>query len=1207
VSRAFSRTRTIFGLELAHTLKRPLFWFLVGILVLTTGLFSTGSLTISSGDASVGGTKAWITSEFNFAFLLVTLVTILYSFFASIASGMAVISDDEARVGEILHSTSLRPGEYVWGKFLAILAGFVTVFGIHLLLAIFFNHLVPNAKAAEIQGPFHLVNYVRPVVVFALPALVFYLGVSFYLGERWRKPTAVFLFPTAVLLFCGFFLWNWAPTWLPTWINRALMMVDPAGFRWLNETWLKADRGAAFYNKTPIGLDLPFVLSRLAFLGLGLLGVFLAQRHMATHLQGESVSEGGWRFRRRARKAGPAASGAVLAAVLPNPRTLSELRSRSGDVGLFRGIGLVAGTELRNLLASPGLYLFGALILLQTLGSSLLTLGAFQTEVLLTPGLTAVGSFNTLSLLLCLLLMFYTVESLERERASGLASISFSTPTRTASFLAGKAMANSLVGVVMIAATFLGCAIAILIQGKVGLALGPYLIVWGGLLVPTLILWTCFIVAVQAVGGQRYLSYGVGLGVIVLTFYLQLKRHMNWVWNWWIWGTLQWSDLGLFEMNRKALLLNRLLVLSVAVLLVAVAVRAYGRRQADAIGQYHRLQPAPVRRSAIRLAPFVLVPLVLGTVLAVAVQDGFQGGFYEKKEHDYWKQNLATWKDAPRPAITDVDLDLKLDPGRHWLHSHGSYELVNEHDKDLARFALTGGFHWEKVRWTLNGKPYKPEDRTHLYVVTPPAPLRKGERLRLGFDFEGTYPRGITKNGGGAMEFILPSGVVLTSFSPSFVPVVGYVQDIGKKDETDYESKVFPDDFYQGFTEVAFGASHPFTARVAITGPAGYTYNSVGVKESDTVKGGQRTAVWKTDYPVRFFNVVAGRWNVRQGKGTTIYYHPGHGYNLDEMSGTLDAARHYYSEWFKPFPWRELKLSEFPGLAGYAQGFPTDITFSEGIGFLTKSDVKTDAIFLVTAHESAHQWWGNLLTPGEGPGGDLLSEGMAHFSTALLFEQVKGNQARMEFMKRIEENYGNSRRADAERPLVKVDGTHSGDTTVTYDKGGWVFWMMEQRLGRERTLAGLRKFIDDWGNGPDYPVLQDFTAAMRPYASDPAGYDDFVRQWFHQVVVPEYQLAGARANQEPGGSWRVTVRVKNAGTGRMPVTLAATRGDRFIDKGKDKGKPEPAYRDARATVVLGAGEEKTVEIACAFQPERVVVDPDVQVLQLRRKAAVAKL
>ncbi|HEY4591605.1 MAG TPA: hypothetical protein VIJ61_04310, partial [Thermoanaerobaculia bacterium] len=164
--------------------------------------------------------------------------------------------------------------------------------------------------------------------------------------------------------------------------------------------------------------------------------------------------------------------------------------------------------------------------------------------------------------------------------------------------------------------------------------------------------------------------------------------------------------------------------------------------------------------------------------------------------------------------------------------------------------------------------------------------------------------------------------------------------------------------------------------------------------------------------------------------------------------------------------------------------------------------------------------------------------------------------------------------------------------------------MMYEQLGRERDLAGLRKFIADWGNGPDYPVLQDFTAAMRPFAADPAAYDDFVRQWFHQVVVPEYRLSDARLTAGPGGgSWTVKVRVRNAGTGRMPVEVAAVRGDRFTQQ----GKPAPGYRDARRTVTLGKGEEATVEIPCAFQPDRVLVDPDVKVLQLRRKAAVVKL
>jgi ABC-2 type transport system permease protein len=1194
---SLARTRTVFAQEIAHTFKRPLFWILILLLILLTWGLSTGSVQISSGDASVGGKRAWLTSEHSVAFMLAMLVAILYSFFGSIGAGMAIVADDEAKVTDLLLATPLKPAEYVWGKFLAILIGFFAALGIHLLLTMFFNHVMPNPDAAEIRGPFSLVNYLRPASIFGLPTLVFYLGVAFFLGERWRRPVTVFLFPTALLI-SDFFLWEWSPTWLDPRINRLLMLIDPAGFRWLNETWIKLDRGAEFYNHARIGLDTGFVVSRLAFLAVGLLGVALAQRHLGIVTAAKAKSS---RLGRR-QTVPPEANGTTTAA-LPSP--LAALAMQTRGAGLVTGTLAVARTELRNLVASPGLYLFGALILIQTLGSNLLALGPLGDELLITPGFTAVRSMNTLSVLLCLLLMFYTAESIERDRTTGLAALAFATPARTASLLFGKALANSAVGILMALATYLGCAIAILIQGRMAPALGPFLLVWGLLLVPTVLLWTCFIVAVQAVSGSRYATYGVGLGVIALTFYLQETGRMNWVGNWWIWDTLQWSDMGLFELERRALILNRLLALGLAVFFTAVAVQAFGRRQTDAIGTIHRLQAAPLRRRLVGLAPFAVVPLAAGIALWLGVNEGFQGRALERKARDYWKQNLATWKDAPQPAIASVDLDLQIEPARHWLASRGSYELVNPRDAAMKQFALTSGPHWEKVRWTLNGKAYEPENRSGLYVFTPSAPLQRDGRVRVGFQLEGRLPDGMTRNGGGASEFILPSGVVLTSFRPSFVPVVGYMQEIGiKKDENDYEPRVYPDDFYVGPTDIAFGASHSFTTRVAVTGPADYIFNSVGTQVSEKAANGRRTAVWKSDYPVRFFNVVGGRWAVRRGRGTAIFYHPGHAYNIDEMSAALDASRRWYSTWFRPFPWRELKLSEFPALATYAQGFPTNITFSEGIGFLTKSDVKTDAVFMVTAHEAAHQWWGNLLTPGEGPGGDLLSEGMSHFATALLTEQVKGAQARMEFLKRIEESYGDDRRPDAERPLVKIDGSREGDRTVTYDKGGWVFWMLSQHLGRERALAGLRQFIADWGNGPDYPVVQDFTAAMRPFATDPAAYDGFVKQWFHQVAVPEYRLRDARVTAGPGrGIWKVTARIKNAGTGRMPVEVAAVQGERF----GESGKPRRGYREARSTVILGAGEERTVEIRCRFLPEKLVVDPDVKVLQLRRKSAFANL
>ena len=70
----------------------------------------------------------------------------------------------------------------------------------------------------------------------------------------------------------------------------------------------------------------------------------------------------------------------------------------------------------------------------------------------------------------------------------------------------------------------------------------------------------------------------------------------------------------------------------------------------------------------------------------------------------------------------------------------------------------------------------------------------------------------------------------------------------------------------------------------------------------------------------------------------------------------------------------------------------------------------------------------------------------------------------------------------------------------------------------------------------------------------------------------------------------------------MPVDVAALRGRRF-DR---NGEPSADYRECRGDLVVGAGETRTVELDCDFEPERLVVDPDVMVLQLQRSAATIR-
>jgi ABC-2 type transport system permease protein len=1192
------RLYLVFKTELALHAKRPMTWILVVIMALTLWGMSRGNVRIDSGDASVGGTKAWITSEFAIAQILSIVVFLVYTFFVAIAAGMSVIQDDERKVGELLHATPLTAREYVWGKVLAVIATFTGVLVVQQVFMMFCYHVLPNAKADEIRGPFVLAAYVVPALAFGLPTILLTALTSFAVGLRWRKPILVFVLPVAMILACSFFLWNWAPTWLAPHWNKVLMALDPAGFRWLNETHLKLDRGVDFYNKSAIPFDAVYVGSRAVLLALGFVALVSAERHFARTMRGTLSSAAKGRLVPSGAPAAPVTQEAARPAA-----PLGELGMRGGAPGFWRGAVEVARVELRELRNAPGLYLFVPLILLQTIGTSAVALGPFGTFLLATPGGSAVRMMNTLSLLVAFLLLFYTVESHQREKHTGLAAIVDATPVRTASVLFGKSVANAVVGVGVLVGCLIGAAIVILVQGQVPFALSPFLLTWGLLLVPTFLVWTCFVTAVVAITRNRYAAYGVGLLALSLTGWAQLRDEMNWVFNWDLWNSVRWSDMGPFQMDRPALVLNRLLVLSLAAFFVVLAVRFQARRDPDPVRIIHRLRPAALWGTASRLAPFALVPAVVATSLGVLIARGDESAAEKKKAHDYWKQNLATWKDAPEPEIVDVDVKLTLDPERSHFATKGRFTLSNAKETPLRRFALTGGSHWTDVKWTMNGKEYTPENRTSLYAFTPEPPMAPGATVDVTFTFAGDFPKGISKNGGSAMEFILPSGAVLTAFGPSFVPMVGYDETIGiEEDKNRYETKVYPDDFYIGRTEAAFGSGSGFTARIEVSGPSAYRYNSIGVLESDTVKDGVRTSIWKSDRKVRMFNVVAGKWACRKGDGTAIYYHPAHTYNLDELMLALNGARKYYSEWFREFPWKELKLSEFPAMSTYAQGFPTDITFSEGIGFLTQQEKTGDAPFTVAAHEAAHQWWGNMLLPGKGPGGDLLSEGMSHFSTILLIEQIKGLSARIEFCKRIEESYGDSRQVDSEKPMVKIDGSKPGDTTVTYDKMGWVVWMLLHEMGRDNLMRGLRDFQAAYDDNPDHPVLQDFTAFLRTYAPDPVAYDAFVQQWFHEVVIPEYTLADAK-KAGGAGAFTVTVKVQNKGKSTMPVTIAAAKGERFDDKGVAKAD----YKDARAEITLSAGEAKDVTVHCDFEPDRVLVDPDAVVLQLRRKTAVAKL
>ena len=303
----FTRWWEVTRREFLAGLRRPPNWVLLVILGLMALGLSDGSVTVSSGESGVGGERPHITSVYNQSMIQTIVMLVLAAWFLAISCGMVVIRDLELQVVEVFHSTRLTPREYVWGKFGGAVALFMVIWLLFPGLSMFLIHVVEGSGGSEAIGDFALGNYLFPTLLFGLPQILFLAGVPFLLGTWTRRPILVFAFPLVALLVTLSFFVGWSPSWLSPEVNRALMLLDPSGFRWLNETFLKVDRGVEFYNTAALRPDIGFLLSRVALAVTGLVAVAGAARVYARRtLAGGTESRLlGWLRRRRARPVSP--------------------------------------------------------------------------------------------------------------------------------------------------------------------------------------------------------------------------------------------------------------------------------------------------------------------------------------------------------------------------------------------------------------------------------------------------------------------------------------------------------------------------------------------------------------------------------------------------------------------------------------------------------------------------------------------------------------------------------------------------------------------------------------------------------------------------------------------------------------------------------------------------------------------------------------
>lgn len=1210
-------------LELATCWKRPLYIVMLVLFALMTLGLMSGDVMIGVGASTAGGPKSSVNSAFNIAFIDIVLFSLILPFFVAIACGMPLLVDADGKASRLILATPMSHAEYALSRFLGAISVIAVVIALWCAVQMGVHELYPIDANKASRGGFAAWNYIQPLLVFTVPFAIFIGGVSMWLGVRTRQPVLVFTLPVVVVISGISLVWTFNPSWLPSWVDQLLRHIDPTGFRWFFLTFGREDRGVAFYNEAPLELPALFAWSRVAIAAVGIAAVCATGRRLARTERADA------RVRDREGELAKARQASAAAPALALVGTRAALLPRSVAVppGFIRGTIAVAALETRALLRSPGVWLFGPLILLQAWGMMSFREGAFETELLMTTGAAAATVFNTLTLLLCLLVLVYTVESLVREDRCGLSGIFRASPTMSGSMLAGKVLANALMASMIVVFASIGVALTLLIQRvQTGIPVpfepATLLLILGVLLAPTLVLWSSFVCFLHALLPHRLAVYAVALAALTGTGLATQFDYVNWVTKWHLWSAVRWSELDRLAFMWPAIVGNRLLVLAAAAFFIVATLRCWPRRRRDWRATMDRARPGVVLRGAIPLLAAAAPVVAIGGYAGLSVRNGFEGEPQRNAQQAYWKRNARTWEDVPLPAVDSVDGEVRLHPERREIEVAATMVLRNPHRSPMPQVPVTVGWHLTSSDWTVDGVATDPEkkdqtapsieNRSGLYVITPATPLATDQTVTISFKLRGKVPSGWSRRGTGVPEFVLPSGVVLTSFGPSFLPVAGFMDGIGVGEENARDAREYPLEHWKSRVDPGFGPAWPTRVRLAVEGPEDWTMNVVGVEREVSVKDGRRRVVWETDHPVRFFNIVGGPLERKDGEEVSVFYSRRTPENVDSMVDALAAARKRYAAWFGPYPWANLRVTEFPGLSEYAQGFPGNISFSEGIGFLARplrrhdeQESTLDVPYYIVAHEAGHQWWGNIVMPGKGPGGNIVSEGLAEFSAVMLVHHELGQRQAQTLRRRWERGYTDGRSEDNERPINRTDGSRPGDQVVTYQRSGFVLWMLRDLMGEDAMVTGLRDFVAKWKDGVktpeglDFPLIEDLVASLRVTAPDVARFDDFVAQWIYGTALPRLKIEQPAVATTPSGGFSTTAVLRNEGSGTVDVVVRV-EGPKADDVATDGASKEPPF--AQVVVRVAPGSAIDVVVPSEFQPRRIIVDPDVHLLFVGRKA-----
>jgi aminopeptidase N len=272
--------------------------------------------------------------------------------------------------------------------------------------------------------------------------------------------------------------------------------------------------------------------------------------------------------------------------------------------------------------------------------------------------------------------------------------------------------------------------------------------------------------------------------------------------------------------------------------------------------------------------------------------------------------------------------------------------------------------------------------------------------------------------------------------------------------------------------------------------------------ETRSLHDGRRTTRWSEGVPIPTYCMVIGlaefqvtQMGAADGIPLSAWVFPEDAPRAARRLARSALVLERFSELVAPFPYEKLAHVQASTAFGAVE-------YASAVFYSERQFQGEDASDGVVAHELAHQWWGDSVTPADWD--DVwLSEGFATYFHGLFVEALGGPAALREHMARAAQAV---READAKAPGAVVDPAVTEPaaklSASTYQKGAWVLHMLRRRLGDDAFFRGLREFyrLHAGGNATTDDLRRVLEAATgRPL-------EGFFRQWLYRPGMPDLRV-----------------------------------------------------------------------------------------------------